>query len=41
MTVHWYKAARESGDTVHTLLEEYPLRTEMTNLKKLVDVSKK
>lgn len=41
MTVHWYKGARESGDTVYTLLDEYPLRTEMANLKQLVDVSKK
>lgn len=41
MTVHWYKSAREKGDTVQTLLEEYPLRTEMANLKQLVDVSKK
>jgi hypothetical protein len=40
-TVHWYKATRESGGTVQTLLEEYPLTTEMANLKKLVDVSKK
>lgn len=39
-TVHWYKAAREQGDTVHTLLEESPLRSEMANLKNLVDVSK-
>lgn len=40
-TVHWYKAAREQGDTVETLLEEAPLRSEMANLKALVDVSKK
>lgn len=40
-TVHWYKATRESGGTVQTLLEEYPLTAEMVNLKKLVDVSKK
>lgn len=38
--MHWYKAAREQGDTVHTLLEESPLRSEMANLKALVDVSK-
>lgn len=41
MTVHWYKAARESGDTVSTLLDEYPLRTGMDNLKQLVEVSKR
>lgn len=41
MTVHWYKAARENGDTVDTLLEEYPLRTGMDNLKQLVEVSKR
>jgi hypothetical protein len=40
-TLHWYKATREKGDTVQTLLDEYPLRSEMTNLKQLVDVSKK
>lgn len=41
MTVHWYKAARERGDTAQSLLEEWPLRKEMDNLKQLVAVSKK
>jgi hypothetical protein len=40
-TLHWYKATRENGDTVQTLLDEAPLRSEMANLKQLVDVSKK
>jgi hypothetical protein len=40
-TLHWYKATRENGDTVQALLDEAPLRSEMANLKQLVDVSKK
>lgn len=38
-TVHWYKATRENGDSVDTLLDEEPLRTDMANLKQLVDIS--
>jgi hypothetical protein len=40
-TVHWYKARREDQNTVQTLLEEGPVRTEMANLRKLVEISRR
>jgi hypothetical protein len=39
VTVHWYKATRETSSTVENLLDEGPLRTDMENLRQLVEVS--
>eukprot|EP00878_Enallax_costatus_P015471 GHUV01016205.1.p1 GENE.GHUV01016205.1~~GHUV01016205.1.p1 ORF type:complete len:352 (+),score=61.74 GHUV01016205.1:183-1238(+) len=38
-SVHWYKATSETYNTAVTLLDEDPIRQEMTNLKKIVEVS--
>jgi hypothetical protein len=38
-TVHWYTATKEAGTTAEALLDEAPLRREMDNLKRLVEVS--
>eukprot|EP00878_Enallax_costatus_P030280 GHUV01032955.1.p1 GENE.GHUV01032955.1~~GHUV01032955.1.p1 ORF type:complete len:160 (+),score=39.49 GHUV01032955.1:1539-2018(+) len=40
-TVHWYKATKETPNTVQTLLDEGPIRSEMANLRKLVEISRK
>lgn len=41
VTVHWYKATKETPNTVTTLLDEGPIRDEMANLQKLVAISRK
>uniref|UniRef100_A0A383V8Y6 Beta-glucuronidase C-terminal domain-containing protein n=1 Tax=Tetradesmus obliquus TaxID=3088 RepID=A0A383V8Y6_TETOB len=41
VTVHWYKARREDQNTVQSLLAEGPVRTEMANLRKLVEISRR
>jgi hypothetical protein len=41
LTVHWYKATREAGNSLHSLLDEAPLKTEMGNLAQLVAVARK
>ncbi|WIA23785.1 hypothetical protein OEZ85_013468 [Tetradesmus obliquus] len=38
-SVHWYKATSETFNTPVTLLDEVPIRKEMTNLKEIVRVS--
>lgn len=38
-SVHWYKATSEKDNTPTTLLEEGQIRSEMENLKKIVEVS--
>lgn len=40
VTVHWYKAKKETPNTPTTLLEEAPMRKEADNLKELVRVSR-
>jgi len=37
--VHWYKATSEKENTPTTLLAEGQIRSEMENLKKIVEVS--
>jgi hypothetical protein len=37
-TVHWYKDTKEAPNTATTLLDEAPVRREMDNLKRLVEV---
>jgi len=37
-TVHWYKDTKETYNTAVSLLDEAPIRREMDNLKKLVEV---
>lgn len=39
VTVHWYKATKETHNTAVSLLDEAPIRREMDNLKQLVQVS--
>jgi len=39
VTVHWYKATKESYNTPVTLLDEAPIRKEMDNLRALVQTS--
>ncbi|KAF6257756.1 glycoside hydrolase superfamily [Scenedesmus sp. NREL 46B-D3] len=41
VTVHWYKARREDRNTVQSLLDEGPVRTEMANLRRLVEISRR
>jgi hypothetical protein len=41
VTVHWYKARREDENTVQSLLDEGPVRTEMANLRRLVEISRR
>lgn len=38
-SVHWYKTTSEKETTPEMLLEEGQIRTEMENLKKIVEVS--
>jgi diaminopimelate decarboxylase len=38
-SVHWYKATSETFNTPVTLLDEDPIRKEMTNLREIVRVS--
>jgi hypothetical protein len=38
-SVHWYKATAEKDTTPASLLDEAPIRAEMDNLKKIVEVS--
>lgn len=38
-SVHWYKATSETFNTAVTLLDEDPIRQEMTNFKKIVEIS--
>jgi hypothetical protein len=39
VTVHWYKATKETPNTPQSLLEEGPVRAEMDNLRQLVQVA--
>jgi hypothetical protein len=39
VTVHWYKATKETHNTPETLLEEGPIRVEADNLRQLVQVA--
>jgi hypothetical protein len=39
VTVHWYKATKETPNTPESLLDEGPVRVEMDNLKQLVQVA--
>ncbi len=41
VTIHWYKATKETYNTAATLLDEGPIRKEMDNLKKLVQVGRR
>jgi hypothetical protein len=38
-SVHWYKATSQVVNTPVTLLDEDPIRREMTNLREIVRVS--
>ena len=40
VTLHWYKATKETDVTAASLLDDAPIRKEMENLKKLVGVAK-
>lgn len=37
--MHWYKAQKEAPNTPASLLDEAPIRTEMDNLRQLVQVA--
>jgi hypothetical protein len=39
VTVHWYKATKETSTTPASLLDEGPVRVEMDNLRQLVQVA--
>lgn len=39
VTVHWYKATKETPNTPASLLDEGPIRVEMDNLRQLVQVA--
>lgn len=39
VTVHWYKATKETPNTPESLLDEGPVRVEMDNLRQLVQVA--
>jgi hypothetical protein len=39
VTVHWYKATKETPNTPTSLLDEGPVRVEMDNLRQLVQVA--
>jgi hypothetical protein len=39
VTVHWYKATKETHNTPASLLDEGPIGVEMDNLKQLVQVA--
>ncbi|KIZ01367.1 hypothetical protein MNEG_6591 [Monoraphidium neglectum] len=41
VTVHWYKATKETANTAATLLDDAPIKKEMANLRALVGVAAK